>query len=103
MLAMISDHHNEIVALCHRFRVQRLDIFGSAAREIDFDTERSDVDFLVEFIPDATAPTLDAYFSLREGLSQAVGRSVDLVMVGSVRNPYLSAEIERTKEVVYAA
>lgn len=36
--------------LCVQHRVERLDIFGSAARD-DFDPESSDVDFLVQFEP----------------------------------------------------
>jgi uncharacterized protein len=40
-------------ALCRRFHVRRLDVFGSAARG-DFDPEHSDVDFIVEF--DRSAP-----------------------------------------------
>lgn len=42
-------------AICRRFGVRRLDVFGSASRGTDFDPEHSDVDFLVEF--DGTAVT----------------------------------------------
>jgi hypothetical protein len=31
-----------------------------------------------------------------------MGRPVDLVEAGSVRNPYVLAEIERSREIVYA-
>ena len=103
MLPLISNHRTEIAELCRRFRVRRLEVFGSAERETDFDPARSDVDFLVEFVPDVTPPTLDTYFTLRESLSAVVGLPVDLVMAGSIRNPYLRAEIERSKETVYAA
>ncbi len=37
-------------ALCRRFRVRRLDLFGSAVGE-RFDAARSDIDLLVEFEP----------------------------------------------------
>jgi len=32
-----------------------------------------------------------------------LGRPIDLVMAGSVNNPYIKAEVERTREPVYAA
>jgi hypothetical protein len=32
-----------------------------------------------------------------------LGRPVDLVEAGAVRNPYVLASIERNREVVYAA
>jgi hypothetical protein len=89
--------------LCRRFHVRRLDLFGSAARG-DFDPERSDVDFLVEF--DRTHPdalSLGTYFGLKEALEGLLGRPVDLVEPGAVRNPYLKASIEGSREPVFAA
>lgn len=41
-----------IAELCRRFGVRRLDLFGSAAMG-RFDPQRSDLDFLVEFEPEA--------------------------------------------------
>jgi predicted nucleotidyltransferase len=52
MLDLIEAHRDEIAALCRRFGVQRLDVFGSAARGTDFDPEHSDVDLLVSYRPD---------------------------------------------------
>ena len=53
MIDQIALHREELPALCRRFHVRRLDLFGSAARG-DFDPESSDIDFLVEF--DRAAP-----------------------------------------------
>ena len=50
MIAEILSHREELDELCRRFHVRRLDLFGSAAGD-DFDAERSDLDFLVEFEP----------------------------------------------------
>ena len=69
---------------------------------MDFDPHRSDVDFLVEFDPSDGAPTLKAFFTFRDELAGVLGRPVDLVMAGSVANPFLKAEIDRTREPVYA-
>ena len=103
MIDAIARHLEELRALCRRFHVRRLDLFGSAARG-DFDPERSDVDFLVEF--DRTHPdalSLRTYFGLKEALEGLLGRPVDLVEPGAVRNPYLKASIESSREQVFAA
>jgi predicted nucleotidyltransferase len=47
MIDEIESHREELRALCRRFHVRRLDLFGSAARG-DLDPTRSDFDFLVE-------------------------------------------------------
>ena len=46
---------------------------------------------------------VDAYFGMREELRALLKREIDLVMVGAVRNPYISREIQRTKQLLYAA
>ncbi len=67
MPTLIDDKRTQIEALCRRYRVRRLDVFGSAIRE-DFDPSRSDVDFLVEFEADPDLNTFHAYMDLREAL-----------------------------------
>jgi uncharacterized protein len=49
MRAEIADKHDALIALCKRYDVARLEVFGSAARGVDFDPALSDADFLVEF------------------------------------------------------
>jgi hypothetical protein len=92
-----------IAETCRRHHVRRLDVFGSGAREVDFDPSRSDVDFVVEFDTSRIGPTIKTFFSLRNELAALFGRPVDLVVLGSVTNPYLRAEVERTREQVHAA
>lgn len=101
MHALLERHRTQIAALCRRFNVVRLDVFGSAARGIDFDPERSDIDFLVEVDPSTEALGFDVFFELQTELEKLLGRKVDLVMAGSVRNPYVRASIERAREPVY--
>lgn len=98
----IEKRREEIAVLCRRFGVIRLEVFGSAARGTDFDPERSDADFLVEFAPDAATRTLTNFFAFQDALHAVLGRPVDLVELTAVRNPYVLAGINRTREVVYA-
>jgi hypothetical protein len=102
MIDEIEFHREELQALCRHFHVRRLDLFGSAARG-DFDPQKSDIDFLVEFDRSAPQHPFDAYFGLKEALEELFGRPVDLVEAGAVRNPYLKASIEQSRENVYAA
>jgi uncharacterized protein len=50
MQPIITSHQQELLELCARFGVRRLEVFGSAAGE-EFDPSRSDLDFLVDFRP----------------------------------------------------
>jgi uncharacterized protein len=102
MLPLIAERRSEIADICRRFGVSRLAVFGSAARGEDFDPARSDVDFLIAYEPAANAELGD-YFALRDELAAVVGRPVDLVVQGSVRNPFIRAGIERSVETVYGA
>lgn len=98
----IAQHHPGISAICQRYRIVRLEVFGSAARGTDFDPARSDADFLVEFEP-GVQPGLDSIFGARADLEALLGRGVDLVEHGAVRNPYVLASINSSREAVYAA
>ena len=102
MIDVIALRREELRALCQRFHVRRLDLFGSAARG-DFDPEHSDIDFLVEFERDTVLHPFDTYFGLKEGLEALFGRPVDLVEPGALRNPYLKASIEGSRKPVFEA
>jgi hypothetical protein len=69
----------------------------------DFDEARSDVDFLVEFEPLPVAVRMKNYLGLREALSSLLGRSVDLVEDGAIRNPYILKSVAEQEQVLYAA
>lgn len=102
MHPVVADHLDEIAAICRRFRIHRLEVFGSAARAADFDLRSSDVDLLVEFEPDAHAD-LGTYFDAKAALESLFGREVDLLEQRAMRNPYLRREIDRQRQPVYAA
>jgi hypothetical protein len=102
MIDEISRHRQALQAPCRRSRVRRLDLFGSAACG-DFDRRRSDIDFLVEFDRGhAEAFTLKAYFDFKASLEQLLGRKIDLIEESGLRNPYLIASIEQSREPVFA-
>lgn len=102
MTSLIAQHRAEIEALCRRYRVRRLELFGSAATGQER-TGESDLDFLVEFEPLPPGGYADAYFGLHEALETLFDRSVDLVVASAIKNPYFRQSVERTKTLLYAA
>ena len=103
MIDVVERNLEAIRALCREYGVARLDLFGSAATG-EFVPGRSDIDFLVEYAPDADlGPWLSRFFELRERLSGLLGHPVDLVMAGAPRNPWIIRSIEESRRQLYAA
>ena len=87
-----------VAAICGRYRIRELAVFGSAARG-DM-RPGSDVDILVEFEP-GTHPGLGV-FRLEEELSELFGRLVDLGRK-SLLKPLVRPSVLRDAVVLYAA
>lgn len=101
----ILRHKDAIAALCRRFGVTRLEVFGSAARGEDFDPARSDVDLLVEFTPEARFD-FAGFADLKDALEALFGRRVDLVdrpAIEKSRNPIRRRSILGDARLVFAA
>jgi uncharacterized protein len=105
MHAVVSNKRAAVAELCRQFHVRRLEVFGSAARATDFDAQRSDADFLIEFEPGCD-PGMAGFMELKEALERAVGRPVDLVDRAAVersRNYLRRRQILGEAEPVYVA
>jgi predicted nucleotidyltransferase len=86
ILDSLRDHRAEIG---ERFSVERLGLFGSAARgEL---TDDSDVDVLVAF---RGPPSFSAYLGLKRYFEQLAGRRVDLVIETGLK-PRVRPSVER--------
>jgi predicted nucleotidyltransferase len=97
----IEEKREQLAELCRQYHVRRLALFGSALRD-DFDPQRSDLDFLVEFEPLPAGSYAKTYFGLLASLQRLFERRVDLVEAGAIRNPYFRQEIEARQETLYA-
>jgi predicted nucleotidyltransferase len=102
MLDLIEQHRIEIAALCEKYGVESLDLFGSAARG-EFDSATSDLDFFVAFLSDDWHGAADRWFGLQEGLEDLLKAKVDLVSAKSARNPYFLEKANRHRVQLYAA
>jgi predicted nucleotidyltransferase len=100
----IDKKRDALAALCRRYGVARLEVFGSAARGTDFDPKRSDFDFLVEFEARSALGSFEQYLGFAEALEQLLGRPVDLVerrALEASRNYIRRRAILRDAEPVY--
>lgn len=102
MAPLIRDNMPAIADLCRTHKVRRLFLIGSAIGP-EFDTAKSDVDFLVEFEPHERRGFDDVYFLLLHGLEDLLGRKVDLIERHCVRNPVVRHSMENSKVPLYAA
>jgi predicted nucleotidyltransferase len=102
MIELLEGKRQSIAEICTRFGGARLEVFGSALGK-DFNAEQSDLDLLVELKPMQLYARVDAYFGIRDELRVLLNREIELVIVGAVKNPYISREIERTKQLLYVA
>jgi predicted nucleotidyltransferase len=90
----------KIAAFCRKWKVTEFSLFGSVLRE-DFRAD-SDVDVLVSFEQGAGWSLFDIV-EMQDELETIMGRDVDLVEKGAVRNPFRWHSIMTNREVLYAA
>jgi predicted nucleotidyltransferase len=101
IIPLIEQKRAEIEALCRKYHVRTLEVFGSAARG-GFDTERSDLDFLVEYEDDGPPGGLfQGHFGFQLDLEALFGRAVDLVEPAAIRNSYFLRSVNQHRQVVY--
>jgi hypothetical protein len=102
MISLVSDHLEEIRSFCRSKAVRRLDLFGSSATD-EFEPDRSDIDFLVEFKNENLQQETNQFFELMSQLEELLGRPVDLVEEAAIRNPYIKQAIDRERVQIYAS
>src|SRR5215210_5359770 len=103
MIGIVENRKAEVAALCERYGVKRLDLFGSAAGD-GFDPEASDLDFVVSFERRDPPELFDRYFGLNEGLEGLFGRGVDLVTEDALeKSPEFAEGISGERVSLYAA
>ena len=100
---LVSERLPEVRALCEKYRVKRLEIFGSAVKGT-FDTELSDLDLIVEFMPEEDPIRYGrAYLDLWRELRRLFARKVDLVEITTMDNVYFTRAIHDTRVPIYDA
>jgi len=93
-----------LASFCQRWKIIELAVFGSVLRD-DFDPNRSDIDVLVTFAPDAGWTLLD-FVQMRDELMFLISRKVDLLTKHAIErslNPIRRRAILNTAKVIYVA
>ena len=100
MIELVEQKRRELFELCRKFQVERLDLFGSAAAG-SFQSQSSDLDFIVSFRSPKPGTYLDLYLDFAEALEHLFQHPVDVLTEKSIRNPYFRRNVELTRQPLY--
>jgi hypothetical protein len=98
-IGLIEIDQGKLAEICGRYQVRELSVFGSAAQGNM--RPDSDVDVLVEFLPEAEIGLLE-YAGLMLDLSTLMGRKVDLVSKSGLK-PLIRNSVLEEAQLLYAA
>lgn len=98
-MKLIEMNMDKIVALCKKYKVAKLWVFGSILT--DRFTDQSDVDFSVIFNYHLIDDLFVTFFDFIEELEVLLGRKVDMVDETEVSNKYFRKELDATKCLIY--
>ncbi len=96
----ILKRSKDFKALCHKHNVRYLYAFGSSTTD-KFDSEKSDIDLLVEIDNSDPLERGEKLISLWDTFESFFNRKVDLLTDSSIKNPYLRKSIDATKILIY--
>ncbi len=98
-MGLIETYKEQIYKLCKIHKVKSLYSFGSV-NTTRF-TKESDVDLMVDFDTNDPIEYTDRYFDLKFELERILNRSIDLLESKAVKNPFLRANIDKSKILIY--
>lgn len=102
-MKLIEMNIDKIIALCRKYKVARLWVFGSILTPRFNDN--SDVDFSVDFDSDSIKREgldwADVFFDFMHELENLFGRRIDLVCDDAVTNKVFREELDSTKRLIY--
>ena len=99
---ILSSKAQAIEALCGKYGVKRLRVFGSAVQGT-WNPEKSDFDLLAEFDWTIPMPALRQLVGFKEEMEELLGRSVDIVDWNAAKNPFFRRNAEKHAKDLYAA
>ena len=98
-MKLIETNIQKIAALCKKYKVNKLFVFGSILTNRLNDN--SDVDLVVSFNKAEVSDYFDNYFDFKYALEELFGREVDLLEEQTIKNPYLKKNVDTTKALIY--
>lgn len=100
LMTLIKERYTDFIELCRSHKVNKLYGFGSSVTD-HFDPVKSDIDLFIKVDIDDPVERGEALLSLWDSLEELFQRKVDLLTDDSIQNPYLKANIDRTKKLIY--
>lgn len=102
-MKLIEKNMHQIIALCNKYKVLKLWVFGSILTT--HFSDNSDVDLLVQFdrsqiaLPDMA----DVFFDFIYELEALFKRKVDLTEYDAITNKYFKEEVDEKKQLLWSA
>jgi len=90
--------HNIIVNYLKEYKPEFIGIFGSFSRGEE--TDKSDIDILIRF---GEACSLLQLVKMESELSEKLGKKVDLVTEGSLKNERIRKSIHKDLQIIFEA
>lgn len=98
-MKIIELNIEKITALCKKYNVAKLWVFGSILTPRFNDD--SDIDFSVVFHYDLIQDLFVTFFDFIEELQDLLGRKIDLVDETAIKNNVFRRELDSTKHLIY--
>ena len=98
-MAYLDTYSTDIKRLCSLYNVKTLYAFGSVVSN-QF-SDKSDIDFIVDFDAIEIAKYADNYFDFKFSLEDILKRPVDLLEEKAIRNPYFKEAVNKKRKLVY--
>ena len=95
----LDNYNNSLRNLCQQNKVKSLYVFGSVLT--DNFSESSDIDLLVDIDSNDPLDYADNYFNLKFALQDLFNRPIDLLERKALKNPFIIANIDRSKSLIY--
>lgn len=99
MIDLVSSKRAEIEELCEEYGVQRLALFGSAAKG-PWRAESSDIDFLVD-IGDYNDRVGKRFMGFLADLDRLFDGNIDVVSEPAIKSDTFRSELQRTAVTLY--
>lgn len=101
MIPLVADNLDKIAALCRQYRIQKLELFGSATGEA-WDSDTSDIDLIAD-LGEYEVGVADRFLDFARALEALFGRKVDLLTPPMITNPYFRVAINKQRKTIYEA
>jgi predicted nucleotidyltransferase len=101
VILLVADNLDKIAALCREYRIQKLELFGSATTD-DFDPESSDIDLIAD-LGEYELGVARRFFTFARALEELFSRKVDLLTPPMITNPYFRQAVNEQRVTIYEA